>query len=423
MLELDRKSIEPMARAVAGGNVQAMQQFVSAGAWSDAPVIEVHQAQVDETLGQPDGILILDGCDFPKQGHESVGVARQYCGALGKIANCQASVVLAYASARGYTFLDRRLYLPEDWFDAAHQERWKKCGIPAEVVFQTKPELGWEMLKPILTTPVIPFRWIVMDAGFGRDTHLLNQIHAENRLFFAEIPCSIRAWRRRPQILPPRAHSPLGRPPTQPQVSPDAPARQRVDQLAGRLRGKDWHPFIIHEGSKGPLGVEIAAVRVVMVDAELPGREEWLVIRRASRHQPPAAWKYYRCNAPADTPLSTLAGLTAMRWPVETVIEECKGELGLDHYEVRNWTGWHHHFTLTMLSHLFLVRLRVQMGHDAPALTVSQIRQLLQVVLPQREFDAQAALDELERTQRQNYAAYRSHRKRRFRELKLSPPK
>lgn len=423
MLHLDRKSIEPMARALDGGNVQAMQQFISAGAWSDAAVIAVHQAHVAETLGQPDGVLILDGCDFPKQGDDSVGVTRQYCGPLGKIANCQASVVLAYASACGYTFLDRRLYLPEDWFDEAHQARWKKCGIPDDVIFQTKPELGWQMLKPILTTPLIAFRWIVMDAGFGRDTHLLNQIHAENRQFFAEIPCSIRAWRRRPKVILPRARSPLGRPPTQPQVSPDAPARQRVDQIASRLRGKDWHPFIIHEGSKGPLGVEIAAVRVVMVDEELPGREEWLVIRRASRHQSPADWKYYRCNAPVDTPLKTLAGLTALRWPVETMIEECKGELGLDHYEVRNWTGWHHHFTMTMLSHLFLVRLRVQLGDEAPALTVSQVRQLLQTVLPKREFDAQAAIADLLRTQRQNYAAYRSHRKRRLRELKLSPPK
>lgn len=423
MLELDRKSIEPMARAVEGGNVQAMQQFISAGAWSDAAVIQVHQAQVAETLGQPAGVLIVDGCDFPKQGDDSVGVTRQYCGPLGKIANCQASVVLAYASARGYTFLDRRLYLPQDWFDAAHQERWHKCGIPDEVVFQTKPELGWAMLKPLLTTPVIPFRWIVMDAGFGRDTQLLNQIQAENRLFFAEIPCSTRAWRRRPKVIPPVARSPLGRPPTQPQVAPDAPARQRVDQIARQLRGKCWQPFIIHEGSKGPLVAEIAAVRVVMVDEGLPGREEWLVVRRASRQQSPADWKYYRCNAPVDTPLKTLAGLTALRWPVETTIEECKGELGLDQYEVRNWTGWHHHFTMTMLSHLFLVRLRVQLGDDAPALTVSQIRRLLQVVLPQREFDAQAALDELERTLRQNYAAYRSHRKRRLRELKRSPPK
>lgn len=423
MLDLDRKSIEPMARAVEGGNVQALQHFISAGAWSDAAVIGVHQARVAETLGQPDGVLILDGCDFPKQGDDSVGVTRQYCGPLGKIANCQASVVLVYASAGGHTFLDRRLYLPKDWFDATHQDRWKKCGVPEDVVFQTKPELGWQMLKPILTTPVIAFRWVVMDAGFGRDTHLLNQIHAENRLFFAEMPCSIRAWRRRPKVIPPRARSPLGRPPPPPQISPDAPARQRVDQIARRLRGKCWQPFSIHEGSKGPLVAEIAVVRVVMVAEALPGREEWLVIRRASRHPSPADWKYYRCNAPVDTPLKTRAGLTAWRWPVETTIEECKSELGLDQYEVRNWTGWHHHFTLTMLSHLLLVRLRVQLGDDAPALTVSQVRQLLQVVLPQREFDAQAAIDALERTQRQNYAAYRSHRKRRLRELKTSPPK
>jgi hypothetical protein len=188
--------------------------------------------------------------------------------------------------------------------------------------------------------------------------------------------------------------------------------------LAAALPPRAWQAFIIHEGSKGPLAVEVAAVRVVMAEDDLPGREEWLVVRRTSRRQPLAQWKFYRSNAPATTAQTTLARMTAWRWPVETVIEECKGELGFDHYEVRGWRGWHHHTTLTMLSHHFLVRLRVEMGADAPALTVSQARRLVQVVLPKREFDAQAVLDEIERMQRQNHAAYRSHRKRRRRELR-----
>lgn len=423
MLDIERKAIQPMANALEGGNVQAMQQFISQGAWPDTPIIQTHQAQVAETLGQPAGVLIVDGCDYPKQGDDSVGVARQYCGPLGKIANCQASVVLAYASERGYTLLDRRLYMPKEWFDDAHRERWKQCGIPDEVTFQTKPELGWDMLAPVIRDEVIPFRWVAMDAGFGRDTGLLGQIHAQNRHYFAETPCSTRAWRRQPSVLPPPARAPLGRPATRPQLSPEAPKSERVDHIARQLRGKRWHTDVIHEGSKGPLVVERAALRVVMVEDGLPGREEWLVIRRTSDRQPPSEWKFYRSNAPADTPLKTLAGLTAWRWPVETTIEECKGELGADHYEVRGWLGWHHHTTMTMLSHHFLVRLRVQMGDDAPALTVSQVRKLLQTVLPRREFDPHTALAALERTQRQNYAAYRSHRKRRLRELKASHPK
>ena len=159
-----------------------------------------------------------------------------------------------------------------------------------------------------------------------------------------------------------------------------------------------------------------------MADEEMPGRDEWLVLRRAIG-VPLAQWKFYRSNASADAPLTTLARMTAWRWPVETVIEECKGELGLDHYEVRGWIGWHHHTTMTMLAHHFLVRLRVNRGIVAPALTVAQVRKLLQVVLPKRDFNAHDAPAYLARIQQQNHAAYRSHKKRRWRDRKSPPPK
>ena len=423
MLEIERKSIEPMAQALEDGNIQAMQQFISAGAWSDAEVIQAHQAEVAQTLGRPDGVLILDGCDFPKQGEDSVGVARQYCGPLGKVANCQASVVLAYASAVGHTLLDRRLYLHKEWFEEAHRERWHKCGIPEQVTFQTKPELGREMIEAVTRAGVVPFQWVAMDEGYGRAPQLLNQIQAGNKYFFAEIDCDTRAWRYRPAVLAPGPAPRTGRPPTRRHLAPGAAAAQRVDHLARTLPRKQWQRCVIHEGSKGPLVVEIAAVRVVMVEEGLPGRSEWLVIRRPADPDSETPWKYYRSNAPKQTPFKTLARLTAWRWPVETTIEECKGELGLDHYEVRGWVGWHHHTTMTMLSHHFLVKLRVELGAEAPALTVSQVRKLLQVVLPKREFDEAGVIAEIERIQKQNYAAYLSHRKHQLQALKRLKPK
>lgn len=422
MLSLPRKSIEPMAVALAGGNIQAMQQFISQGAWSDAEVLAVHRRAVAQTLGRPDGVLIFDGCEYPKQGSDSVGVARQYCGPLGKLANCQASVVLAYASELGATLVDRRLFLPQAWFDEAHRDRWRKCGIPDTVTFKTKPALAVEMFQAVMAEDEVPFEWVTMDEGYGAVGYLLDAIHQQNKRFFAEIPRIKQAWRRRPKVVPPAVHAPTGRPPTHAHLAPGAPPAQRVEAVARQLRAADWHRFIIHEGSKGPLEVEIAAVRAVMAEAGLPGWDEWLVVRRPVGEADPAHWKFYRSNAPAETPVKTLAGLTARRWPVESVIEECKDELGLDHYEVRGWVGWHHHTTMTLLAHHFLVRLRVKMGAQAPALTVSQVRRLLQVVLPKREFDAQDALAELERIQRQNHAAYRSHRKRRRRARKSPPP-
>lgn len=423
MLDLERKVIEPMARTLVGGNVQAMQQFIGVGAWSDEAIIKRHQQEVTHTLGEPDGLAILDGCDFPKQGDDSVGVARQYCGALGKRANCQASVLLGYASSRGHTLLDRRLYLPDEWFDDAHAERRDRCGVPDTVHFQTKPELGWAMLETVFKEKGVPIQWVAMDAAFGRDLTLLNHIAEYGKFYFAEMDCSTLVWKHWPPVWSTRFSAPRGRPPSRERVAPDAPPPLRVNALGLSLAFDRWQSVIVHEGSKGPLAVEVTAVRVVFREERLPAREEWLVIRRTSRHQLLKDWKFFRSNAPADTTFNTLACLTAWRWPIETTIEECKGELGLDHYEVRGWTGWHHHVTLTMLAHHFLVYLRVKLGHDAPALTVSQTRRLLQVVLPKREFDAESIIAEIERTQQQNYAAYRSHRKQRLRQLRDYIPK
>src|SRR5918997_227685 len=164
LLELDRKSIEPMALALAGGDVQGMQQFISVGPWDDERVLEQHQELVADTLGDAEtGVLILDGCDFPKQGTHSVGVARQWCGALGKVANCQASVVACYASARGYTLVDRRLYLPEPWFTEAYADRRHACGVPPDLPFQTHHQLAWELVQRLLARHVLPFGWVLCD--------------------------------------------------------------------------------------------------------------------------------------------------------------------------------------------------------------------------------------------------------------------
>ena len=412
LLAVERKSIEPMAIHLNGGNIQAMQQYISDSPWDDEPILKVHQQEVFKTLGEPDGILILDGSDFPKQGQHSVGVSYQHCGALGKTANCQAGVFLGYSSQRGHTLLDRRLFLPEKWFSAEFTELRDKCEVPEDLSFQTKTELGWSMLAPLLEQERLPFQWITMDEGFGRATHLLDKIDSKNKYYFAEIPCDTRVWLRRPKTVLPKRQSKGGRPATKLRLSPDSPASKRVDEVAITLTGSRWRHAIIQQGSKGPLEVEVAVLRVVTSRANLPARDEWLVVRRKSANQPISGWKFYRCNAPADTDWKTLAGLTAGRWPIETTFEEAKGQLGMDNYEVRNWRGWHHHMTMTLLSHHFLVRLRVKMGNDAPALTIAQVRKLLQVTLPKRTFDAQNVLDEINRIQTQNYAAYCSHSKR-----------
>jgi SRSO17 transposase len=200
--DLPRKSIEPLVLAVEGAQppaVRAMQQFLSEGSWDDTALLHRHWQEVDRDLGEDDGVLILDGSDFPKQGVDSVGVKRQYCGELGKRANCQAGVFLGYASRQGYTLLDRRLYVPQEWVtEAAYAERRHRCGGPSEVTFTTKPLLGWEMLHAVQQTSLLRCRWVACDEAFGRDPDLLDRIAALGLWYLAEVPHDTRVWPQRP---------------------------------------------------------------------------------------------------------------------------------------------------------------------------------------------------------------------------------
>lgn len=365
LLPLERKSIEPMADALAGGNVQALQQFISVGAWDDAAILQQHQQLVAETLGDAEtGVLIVDGCDFPKQGTHSVGVARQYCGPLGKVANCQASVVACYASARGHTLVDRHLYLPEDWFGEAYQERRRRCGVPPETRFQTRTELAWALIAGLRGRGDLPFRWVTGDEHFGNTPVLLDRIADAGLAYFMEVPQNVRVWATRPATAVPPATGKKGGPFTRVRLVPDAPTAVRVDALATALPPGAWQVAQIQEGSKGPLVAEVAFVRAVAVRDGLPGPDVWVVLRRAL--DATRELKTYLCNGAADTSRETLVWLLGLRWPIEQAIKEAKEELGLDHYEVRGWVGWHHHTTMTLLAQHFLVRLRSRLGGEYP---------------------------------------------------------
>jgi SRSO17 transposase len=361
LLELERKSIEPMALALEAGDVQAMQQFISVGAWDDDVILAQHQVLVAETLGDAaSGVLILDGCDFPKQGSHSVGVARQWCGALGKVANCQSSVVACYASARGYTLVDRRLFLPEAWFTAGYRARREACGVPDDRAFRTHTALAWELLALLQARQVLPFQWVLCDEGFGKDPAFLDQIAAAKLYYLAEVPHNTQVWPVRPATAVPPATGRKGRPFRKERLVPDAPAPMRVDALAAHVPRQQWQRYHIKAGAKGPLVAEFAFLRVVAVRARMPGAEGWLVLRR-SLDEPPEL-KTYLSNAPATLPPAILVQQSGMRWPVESAILESKSAVGMDHYEVRGWVGWHHHMTMSLLAHHFLVRQRCRLG-------------------------------------------------------------
>ena len=358
MLPIERKAIQPMAQALEGGNIQAMQQFIAQGRWPDDRVLRKHWQLVDETLGEADGVYIVDGSEFPKKGEHSVGVARQWCGVLGKVENCQAGVFGAYASRKGYTLVDRRLYLPEGWFDKDHRERWVKCGIPKETSFHTKPQLALEMLDRVVADESLRFRWIAGDEAYGDNPEFLDGVAALSRWYFVEVSRTTRLWRKRPATGVP-AWSGRGQRPTRERLKPGEPSPQEVREMTASLSPADWKPYVIKEGSRGPMVAEFACQRGVAVRDSLPGPEVWIVFRRSLGEEPEL--KVYLSNAPADRPVSELVRMAGMRWPIETAFEEGKAGLGMDHYEVRTWLGWHHHMTECLLAHHFLVRTQIRL--------------------------------------------------------------
>jgi len=367
LLEIPRKSIEPMVLALDGANAKAvrtLQLFISEGAWDDDAILQRHWQEVEQGLGEADGVLTLDGSDFLKQGQESVGVKRQYCGEVGKRANCQAGVFLGYASRKGYTLLDRRLYLPQEWVeDETYAERRRRCGVPADMPFKTKPTLGWEMIQAVHRAHTLRARWVTCDEAFGRATTLLDHLDGLGLWYFAEVPHDTQVWRQRPVTAVP-AWAGRGRQPTRAHVVAGAPAPDTVVVVAESLPAEHWSRHRIKEGSKGPLVADGAARRVIAVREGLPGPEVWLVMRR---NPLTGELKTYVSNAPVDIALATLVRLSGMRWPIETCFEDGKQYLGMGDYEVRSWRGWHHHMTLCILAHFFLVQACLRLKKKPPA--------------------------------------------------------
>jgi len=364
---LERKTIEPMVLALQGPKpnaVRALDQFLGAGTWEMQTLVQRHQQLVAESLGSPDGTVIVDGCGFPKQGISSAGVARQYCGAVGKVANCQEGVFMVYATPHGYTFLDCRLYVHESWFDAEYTERWQKCGLPEDLPFQTEPELALQMLQGLVQRECVPFRWVTCDEHFGQNPAFLDGIADLGKWYLAEVPADTRVWRRTPRVEPP-GRSLRGPARRYPRVARNAPRAQEVRQFVSQLPASRWHRYRIKEGSQGSLRADLAFLRVTTVRNGLPGPRVWLVIRRSVARVP--GFKFYLSNASCDVSRSELVQQCGMRWPVETTLEEAKGELGMDHYETRSWRGWHHQMMQSFMAHLFLMRMRLAFKKNSGA--------------------------------------------------------
>jgi len=326
---IERKNGWQLAEEAGEATPYAMQYLLNRASWESEEVREHLQAYVRESLG-PGGILVIDETGFLKKGKKSVGVQRQYSGTAGRIENCQIGVFLTYAKQGNHTLVDRELYLPKSWTEDS--ERCQAAGVPERVIFATKPELAARMLWRTLDAGLTA-TWVTGDTVYGNHRPLRQGLAARKQAYALAISCQEQV-----EVLG---------------------EHRRVDQISESLPLEGWHRLSAGEGSKGARFFDWAWVELTSSCQE--GWQSWLVVRRSLLAGEKAAkLAYVLVFAPTETTLSSLAQVIGTRWTVEQCFEESKGEVGLDHYEVRSWQGWYRHITLSMLAHAFLVVLRTE---------------------------------------------------------------
>ena len=351
---LERKTSWQLAELAQDTTPDRMQRLLYRVPWDAEAARDRLEQFAIERFGDPDGIGVLDETGIPKKGARSVGVAKQYCGAVGKLENCQVATLLTYASPRGHVFLDRRLYLPKIW--CQDPERRTRAHIPETVPFQTKPEQACAMLEHAWAVGV-PMRWVTGDSVYGESTPLRQAMERAGKWYVLAVTSVTRVWQERPALLAP-AEWTGGRPRRKVRLAPGAPKAETVAAVVAQLPRQRWRRLSVGLGAKGARIYDWACLRVIESRDDLPGPEVWLLARRALNQ--PREIAYYLSCAPHTIPLRRLAQVASARYTVEQCIEEAKGETGLDRYEVRTWPSWYRHITLTMLAHAWLADRRQQ---------------------------------------------------------------
>jgi SRSO17 transposase len=361
MLPGGRKSVEPMAARVQPQNVrsahQSMHHLVADAEWSDQALLAAVTEQVLPALVKKDAAChwIIDDTGYGKKGTHSVGVARQYCGRLGKTDNCQVAVSLSIANEHGSLPVAYQLYLPQDW--ASDRARRKRAGVPAEIEFRTKGDMALEQIHQALNAG-LPRGVVLADAAYGTEAAWRDQLTAWGLPYAVAVREHTRVWygKHRPAATPPA--SPHGGRPRTRLVIDETHAPVTVIDLAQALPARHWRQVTWRAGTNAPLRSRFTALRVRAANLQRARPEEWLLIEWPLSQEKPV--HYWLCTLPANTPMKSLVATTMGRWRIERDYQELKSELGLHHYEGRNWRGFHHHASLCIAAYGFLMRERLR---------------------------------------------------------------
>ena len=378
LAQADEATFAAMAAVVEDGCEQQFQHFISNSPWQHEPVVEQLARDADRLLGgKPDSALILDESSFVKQGERSVGVARQWCGRLGKVDNCQVAVFAVLTDGTRHTPVDMRLYLPKRWID--DRFRCDRAGIPVEARrLRAKSELALEMVGAARARGM-RFGWVGVDGGYGKEPAFLRALDDAGEVFVADVHCTQQVWAEPPGLHVPAAKA-TGRPPSRQRPSGDGIP---VEKLVAGFDAADWIRTTLRDSTRGPLRVDVAHRRVWVWDGEEVTARCWhLVVRREVGS--PTRIKYSLSNAPADTAPERLAQMQGERYWVERAFEDGKGECGLADYQAVGWRAWHHHVTMVMLAMLFIAEQRMAHQPGLALLTPRDIVEMLKETLPHK---------------------------------------
>lgn len=350
--DLERKSAEPIAlRYLGPERVRSLQRFLTDSPWDEALVWQLYRDRLAALIGSDDGVFTIDSSEFPKQGKDSVGVARQYCGHLGKRANCQSGVFVGYTSDKGYGLLAAQCYMPEQWFGPDYAARRQACEVPEDITFQTKPQIAQQLMQAVQAGGHFTARWVACDATFGSDPAFRDAM-AAHYYYLAQVRSNIQVWPEPPEIRVPPYR---GRGPRPGKPRP-IPSPRSVSEVANDP-DTVWRHVSVDTG-RGPVVSEMARRRVIESRLGTPHQECWLFMRRDAH----GSVTFYFSNAPAHIPFETMSRVSLLRWPIEQSFKEGKGQVGMDHYEIRSWRAWHRHMLYVCLATLFLLEVRYRFG-------------------------------------------------------------